>query len=168
MSPKLRPIELADSDAFSELMLELAHETPNTLLTAEEYQAIAASQVNRTRYLIESPRELVLIAETKKKPVGFIALTQGAFQRNAHVAGLMIGVRKDFWRQGIATALLQSAKQWVEERKIQRVEFTVMENNHRALQFYLQQGFRQEGIRTNSIKIDGILLNEISMSWILR
>ena len=166
MSFKLRPIELVDSDTFSELMLELAHETPNTLLTAEEYQAIAASQENRTRYLIESPRELVLIAETKKKLVGFIALTQGAFQRNAHVAGLMIGVRKDFWRQGIATALLHIAWQWVEERKIQRVEFSVMEDNQRALQFYLQQGFQQEGIRRNSIKIDGILLNEISMFWI--
>jgi len=86
------------------------------------------------------------------------------FGKNRHACSLMTGVLRDYWRQGVASALMQRAMSWVEQRGISRVELTVMENNAPAIRFYQRFGFQREGIKRNALIVDGAPVNEICMA----
>ena len=167
MKPEIRGIRHNDAAPFAQLLIQLSRETPFTLLSEAENTALASSQPERTRQLIEAPGQQVLVATDNDTLIGFVALSQGGFEKNRHACSLMTGVLRDHWRQGVASALMQHALDWVEQRGISRVELTVMENNAPALRFYEAFGFQREGIRRNALLVDGAPVNEICMARLL-
>jgi ribosomal protein S18 acetylase RimI-like enzyme len=166
MKPDIRDIEQEDWKAFSDLLIRLSRETPYTLLTESENRALSNTQEERTRQLISDPNQLVVVASHHGSLVGFVAVSRGLFTRNRHAGSLMIGVLPDYQGKGIAAALMQRALSWAESRQITRIELGVMENNDRAIRFYERFGFEKEGIKRNSLMMDGVPVNEISMSRI--
>jgi len=166
VKPEIRDIRQNDATAFAQLLIQLSRETPFTLLSEVENTALASTQPERTRQLIEAPSQQVLVATDNDTLIGFVALSQGVFEKNRHACSLMTGVLRDYWRQGVASALMQRAMSWVEQRGISRVELTVMENNAPAIRFYQRFGFQREGIKRNALIVDGAPVNEICMARI--
>jgi RimJ/RimL family protein N-acetyltransferase len=159
MQPEIRNIRQSDAAAFAQLLIQLSRETPFTLLSEAENTALAQSQPERTRQLIEAPNQQVLVATRSHALIGFVAVSQGVFEKNRHACSLMTGVLRDYWRQGVATALMDLALSWVEQRGITRVELTVMEDNVPAIHFYEKFGFQREGVKRNALIVDGAPVN---------
>jgi RimJ/RimL family protein N-acetyltransferase len=166
VQPEIRELRQNDAADFAQLLIQLSCETPYTLLSEVENRALASTQPERTRQLIEAPGQQVLVAADNAVLIGFVALSQGGFEKNRHACSLMTGVLRDYWRQGVASALLQRALRWVEQRGISRVELTVMENNAPAIRFYRKFGFQREGVKRNALIVDGAAVNEICMARI--
>lgn len=166
--PEVRGLRQSDAAEFAQLLIQLSRETPFTLLSEVENRALASTQPQRTRQLIEAPGQQVLVATVKDTLIGFLALSQGGFEKNRHACSLMTGVLRDYWRQGVASALMQRALRWVEQRGISRVELTVMESNAPAVGFYQKFGFQREGVKRNALVVDGVPVNEICMARIFR
>ena len=166
MTPDIRPITEDDAAAFAALLVQLSRETPYTLLSEAENAALAPSQPGRTRQLIAAPNQQVLVATNKGALIGFVALSQGLFERNRHACSLMTGVLRDYWRQGVASALLERALAWVAQRGITRVELSVMEGNAAAIRLYEKFGFEPEGVKRAALMVDGRAVNEICMARI--
>ena len=164
MTPDIREITEHDAAAFAALLTRLSRETPFTLLSEAENAALAPTQPERTRQLIAAPGQQVLVATDQGALIGFVALSQGAFEKNRHACSLMAGVLRDYWRQGVASALLQRALAWVAQRGITRVELTVMEGNSAAIGLYRKFGFEIEGVRRAALMVDGAAVNEICMA----
>lgn len=102
------------------------------------------------------------------KIVGFVVIDGFNNRRNSHVAKLVIGILDAYRGLGIGSNLMQRAIKFAEESKIiKRVELTVLENNKNALNMYKKFNFKIEGLRENSMFIDGVYLNEYYMSLIL-
>lgn len=161
---QLREITGGDATAFSDLLVNLARESDYTLLTDWEYQAGAESQADRTRHIIESDSQQLILAEVESDLAGFVAVTQGIFQRNTHVGSLMIGVRVVHHGRGIGSELMQSALDWCARRNIERLELTVAENNRGAIALYHKYGFVQEGLKKDAYRVDGVPVNELMMA----
>src|SRR5690606_11414064 len=89
------------------------------------------------------------------------------FQRD-HVARVIIGVLNGYQRQGVGTQLLGHGKQWAARKNIHRLELTVSSQNIPAISFYLKHDFAFEGIRKQSLLIDGQWYNELYMGYILK
>jgi RimJ/RimL family protein N-acetyltransferase len=164
MQPEIRAIRQSDAQAFGRLLIQLSRETPYTLLSETENAALADTQPERTRQLIAAPGQQVLVAVDAKALIGFTALSQGAFERNRHVCSLMTGVLRAHWRQGVGTALMEHALDWVAGRGITRVELTVMERNTGAIRFYENFGFAREGIKRRALLVDGDPADELCMA----
>lgn len=55
---------------------------------------------------------------------------------------------------------------WAEEKKITRLELTVICENEVAKRLYEKSGFEIEGIKRKSVLVDGIYLDEFYMAKI--
>ena len=166
MQPEIRAIRQSDAAAFAQLLIQLSRETPFTLLSEVENRALASTQSERTRQLVEAPNQQLLVATDDAALIGFVALSQGLFEKNRHACSLMTGVLRGYWRQGVATALLRHALRWVGQRGISRVELTVMESNAPAIRFYQKFGFQREGVKRGALIVDGTPVDEICMARI--
>ncbi len=166
LQPEIRELWQSDAADFAELLIQLSRETSFALLSEVENRALASTQPERTRQLIEAPNQQVLVATDNTALIGFVALSQGLFEKNRHACSLMTGVLRDYWRQGVASALLQRALRWAEQRGISRVELTVMESNAPAIRFYQKFGFQREGVKRDALIVDGAPVNEICMARI--
>lgn len=167
MKPEIREIAEQDAAAFAALLIQLSRETSFTLLSEAENAALAPSQPERTRQLIVAPNQQVLVATDNGALIGFVALSQGLFEKNRHACSLMTGVLHDYWRQGVASALLERALAWVAQRGITRIELTVMEGNAAAIRLYEKFGFETEGVKRAALMVNGRAVNEICMARIM-
>jgi RimJ/RimL family protein N-acetyltransferase len=95
---------------------------------------------------------------------GSIVASCGAANRNRHSAYMVTGVVKSHWGKGIASALIQYMELWAKSKSVHRIEFTVIENNSAARSLYKKCGYVEEGLKRDSLKIDGNYVNEIYMS----
>jgi RimJ/RimL family protein N-acetyltransferase len=163
VKPEIRDIRQNDATVFAQLLIQLSRETPFTLLSEVENTALASTQPERTRQLIEAPSQQVLVATDNATLIGFVALSQGVFEKNRHACSLMTGVLRAHWRQGVASGLLERALEWVAQRGISRVELTVMEGNTAAIRLYEKFGFETEGVKRAALMVDGAAVNEICM-----
>ncbi|MBK6617259.1 MAG: GNAT family N-acetyltransferase [Nitrosomonas sp.] len=164
---QIREIRQQDSEQFSALLAQLAEESDYTLLTASEYRAGAATQASRTAQIIQSPSQQIFVSCNLEQLVGFVAISQGIYQRNAHCGSLMIGVSASHQRRGIGRRLMQAALEWASSRDIERIELTVAEANLAAIGLYQQFGFIREGVKLDAYRVDGRAVNEWMMARIV-
>ncbi len=84
--------------------------------------------------------------------------------RFAHNAELGIGVLKEYWGRGVASALMTELLEYARENQyIERVFLTVMAENERAIALYKKFGFEQKGVREKFSKVNGRCLDAIYM-----
>lgn len=57
--------------------------------------------------------------------------------------------------------------QWAKKSQLHRLELTVIEHNEQAVHLYKKMGFEVEGVKRNSLLIDGQYVNELYMAKLL-
>lgn len=82
-----------------------------------------------------------------------------------HRAGIGISVLRDFWGQGIGTALMEAVIDAARENpNLLQIELEFLEGNTRARQLYEKLGFRIVSVHPNAIqRKDGTLCHEYLM-----
>lgn len=161
----VRPIQPDDAEAFLSLSLQLDRETNFMMLEPDERTATVEQQ----RYRIEglSEQEAILVALWERHLVGFAACFGSHPRRKRHSAYLIIGVLQACTGRGVGTTLLREVERWARARNITRLELTVMVHNQIGLALYHKAGFVVEGLRRNSLKVDGVYVHEYSMVKLL-
>lgn len=165
---QVRELEASDALALGELLRALAAETEHVLPSPRESAAAPHAQAARTRAVIDAPNQQILVAEdTAHSLIGFVALSQGLYEKNAHVASVMVGVRRAHWRRGVGRALMDAALGWASGRGIARVELTVAADNAPARALYAGFGFVEEGRKHAALRIDGRFKDELLLARLL-
>ncbi|MBL3591789.1 MAG: GNAT family N-acetyltransferase, partial [gamma proteobacterium endosymbiont of Lamellibrachia anaximandri] len=88
----------------------------------------------------------------------------GKFNRNRHSINIAMGVLGEYQRQGIGRSLLKALINWAKSHHFKRIELSVIENNIKAKALYEAFGFEVEGLKQNSLIINGKLTNEYYMA----
>jgi RimJ/RimL family protein N-acetyltransferase len=79
----------------------------------------------------------------------------------------VVGIRESHTGQGIGTAFFERLDSWARAHGIHRLELTVMVHNQRGVGLYQKMGFEIEGVKKDSLRVDGIYVDEYSMGKIL-
>ena len=117
----------------------------------------------------ENGDDLLLAAVNEKEEiVGYIWAERGKLNRIRHTAYIVTGILRAYRGQGIGTQLFQLLDAWARANEIIRLELTVECTNTGAKHLYEKQGFQVEGIRSKSMKVNGILVDEYYMAKILK
>ena len=164
MLATVRPATEADAPALVELRRKLFAETSFMLWEPAEFTHTAEHERKRIANLTSQSNSLVLVAEQGAQAVGLLSAIGGERNRLRHLAVLALGVAKSHWGQGIATAMVQEAVAWSARVGLVRLELTVHTSNLAALSVYLRCGFQVEGVRRNSLFVDGKYVDEYLMS----
>lgn len=164
-----RNLKTEEAQEFWNLMNQLDYETKYMLYEPGERKEKAnniAALESRIRSTLEGD-DLLLVAEADNKLVGYISADKGFVNRIAHSAYIVVGILKEYSNRGIGTAFFKRLDAWAQEKKITRLELTVVCENEAAKHLYEKSGFEIEGIKRNSVFVDGRYLDEYYMGKIV-
>ena len=161
----IRKITTHDAQAMLALNIKLDAESDFMLFDAGERDPCMLSQAQLIKESISNSYLIWLVAEDDDSSIhGYCAVSAKPQLRVKHVGSLVVGVAKDYWHQGIGFDLVSAA---IEQSKIlgySRLELTVRSDNFRAIALYQKLGFKKEGLRKNSIQINGNYFDEFYMA----
>lgn len=160
-----RNLKVEEAQAFWDLMNQLDYETKYMLYEPGERKEKANNIVALERRIEGSLQgdDLLLVAESDNKLVGYISADRGFVNRIAHSAYIVVGILKEYSNQGIGTEFFKRLDAWAREKKVTRLELTVVCENERAKHLYEKSGFVIEGIKRNSVYVDGRYMDEYYM-----
>ncbi len=130
-----------------------------------------ARSVEEMRAVIERfhalPGHLLLGAWHEGAPVGEAVAAGGGFKRDRHAATIGVGVLAAHSGQGLGRALIGEVETFARHRALRRLELTVMAHNARARALYGRLGYFEEGVKRDSLFVDGAFVDEIMMAKLL-
>ena len=166
----IRSVEPEDAPRMLEYMKKMLGETPFLLRTPEEFIYTPEEEAGILARRKDDPRCLMLAAVQDRQIIACADIcSHGAKSRVMHRGELGISVRKDYWRQGIGSALMDRLISFAVGSGYEQIELTVESRNRRALELYLKYGFMVYGTRPHGMKYpDGSYDNDYLMVRMLR
>ena len=161
----VRSVEPDDAPLMLQYMKIMLGETPFLLRTPEEFDYTPEEEARILAKRRDDPRSLMLLAELDGQIIACADVcSHGAKSRVMHRGELGISVRKDFWRQGIGSALMERLLAFAARNGFEQVELTVESKNRRAIGLYMKYGFMVYGTRPHGMKYpDGSYDNDYLM-----
>jgi RimJ/RimL family protein N-acetyltransferase len=163
----IRNISESDSEAFLRLCLALDQETAFMMLEPGERTTTVEEQRQKIRSVLAQANQTILVVEQDDRLVGFLGAYGGNFQRNRHAAYIVIGILQAYGGQGIGKALFRALEAWADSHGLHRLELTVMCHNERAIRLYQNMGYKIEGIKQDSLWVNGRYADEYYMAKLL-
>lgn len=165
----LRSAEPEDAPLMLKYMKIMLGETPFLLRSPEEFNYTAEDEARVLAGRKDDPRSLMLVAEMDGEIIAAADVcSHGAKSRLWHRGEVGISVRKDFWRQGIGSAMMDRLVAFAREAGYEQLELTVESKNIRAINLYLKNGFVVYGTRPHGMKYaDGTYENDYLMMKML-
>ena len=161
----IRSVEPEDAAIMLQYMKNMLGETPFLLRTPEEFDYTPEEEASVLAGRRDDPRSMMLVAEMNGQIIASADIcSHGTKSRVLHRGELGISVRKDYWRQGIGSALMERLLAFAAQCGYEQIELTVESKNHRALGLYLKYGFMVYGTRPHGMKYpDGSYDNDYLM-----
>ncbi len=159
----IRKIQMQDAKNYLDMLLNLDKETKYMLFEPDE----RPTDVNITKGIIDrsiNGDNLILVATHENSIVGFISIQRGDQRRIRHTAYIVVGIRESFRGKGIGSSLFDKLDSWTRDNNIKRLELSVICSNAVAKHLYEKNGFMIEGIKKNSMIIDGEYVDEFCMA----
>lgn len=153
----------SEAESFWELMNRLDYETKYMLYESGE----RVKNLTRVESVIQAAAEgddFLLAAEENGQLVGYISAQKGGLKRIAHTAYIVVGILRHYRGRGIGTEFFKRLDTWAEEKQVTRLELTVICENEAAKHLYEKSGFVVEGIKRNSVFLDGKYMDEFYMA----
>jgi RimJ/RimL family protein N-acetyltransferase len=163
----LRPVELSDTE-----LIQKWHNDPKIRTRARigELPVTYTKEESDIRVAKDSREEIYFIVMEKStdKPIGFIRLNFiDSVSRNMWLR-FVIGDTKA-WGKNLAHDALSQVLRWLfSEQNIHRVTLETYETNKRAIRFFKNLGFKQEGIVREALYVGGTYYNIIALGLLCR
>ncbi|MGI2329043.1 GNAT family N-acetyltransferase [Planococcus sp. YIM B11945] len=109
----------------------------------------------------------LFVACENDRILGYLMVQNEELQRVAHRAYLVIGVHSESRGKGIGRALFTYVLHWAKNKGLHRLDLTVIAYNHDAVELYKKMGFEVEGVKRDSLLVDGRYVDELYMSKLL-
>ena len=165
---EIRQAKLGDETNLVSLFSLLDQETNFMLMETGERKTTIEKQAEIIKEFTKSNTRVLFVASEGKQIVGFLGGTSGSATRERHTIHIAMGVLASYWGKSIGTELLQAMFTWSTDNHFHRIELTVMEANKRANALYKKSGFEIEGVRKDSLKVDGNYVNEFYMAKLIK
>ncbi|GAB6169610.1 GNAT family N-acetyltransferase [Clostridium carnis] len=159
----IRKVKFEDENKFLNMLLSLDKETEYMMFEPNE----RPNNIDRIHEMIRQCIDgdnLLLVATEDNDIIGFLSAQRGVANRIKHTAYIVVGIRAVFRGMGIGKALFSKLDLWARENGVTRLELTVMCPNTTAKYLYEQSGFEVEGIKKNSMLVDGKYVDEYYMA----
>ena len=166
---EIRHALIEDAVASFSLFRQIVSEDIYFAVSLEEMSRTIATQEALFYRLSNSPNSCIWVACCDEKIVGQLSVMGGSLLRTQHVGVIEMFVHPEFREQGLGSKLLAKCVSWCEENAyLQKLELSVISDNHRAIALYQKTGFIQEGCQQGSyLDIDNQERDKILMGLFL-
>ena len=161
----LRTPRKEDGAAVLEYMLQCNGETEFVLRYPDEFNMTAEQEGDFLENMAQSSYDLSIACFDGNKCIGNAGINFSNRDKLKHRANIGIGILKDYWRQGIATAMLKLLLEVAEHHPdVVCIGLEYIEGNDRARALYEKLGFVETYRKPDAIRWrDGSIHAEIGM-----
>lgn len=162
-----RNVEKSDTESLWNMMNQLDYETKFMMYEPGE----RIKNLDRLQKNVDGAaggNDLMFLALDRNEIIGYISAQIGSVRRTQHSAYIVVGIRKKYRSIGIGTEFFKRLNEWALNKKLVRLELTVLCTNEAALNLYKKSGFEIEGTKRKSMYVDGEYVDEYYMSKIIR
>ena len=164
MDVSIRRVNAADASNMLVYLKQIGSESDNLLFGAEGLPyTVEEESVILDRYAV-SDKAVMLIALDGDMIVGNGVFTGFSRQRIAHRGEIAMSVRKDYWGQGIGSALMERLILFAKQAGCAIISLEVRADNERAIHLYEKFGFQRYGLFSRFFCIDGQYWDAVCMS----
>jgi RimJ/RimL family protein N-acetyltransferase len=167
MMAMIRQALRSDTEDLAALIGQVERESPYMLYGAGEREISAEKQAQMIEILTKKSNSEILVSVEDNKLVGYLFAIGGNAIKNKHCAYIVIGISAENRGRGIGTRLFEGLEKWALNSGIHRLELTVITENIAGIKLYEKAGFKIEGIKQDSLFMDGRFVDEYYMSKIL-
>ncbi|MCM3638114.1 GNAT family N-acetyltransferase [Sporosarcina luteola] len=161
-----RQVQCTDASQLVQLIEEVER-TSDTMLYEARERNLSGEQLRERIESFGTDASTIIVAELKGSLVGYLMVIAGTAKRNKHSAYIVIGISEKYRGQGVGKALFTSLDKWAIENKLHRLELTVMTTNTAAIVLYEKSGFSKEGVKKDSLFVNGKYVDEYYMAKLL-
>lgn len=163
---EVRKVKITDAERLVELIGEVEKTSDHMLFEANE-RKISVEQFRKRIKSFGQDASIILVAEEQDDLVGYLMVLAGNSNRTKHSAYLVIGISEKYRGQGIGSQLFKQLDRWAIEYPIHRLELTVMVGNFAGIALYKKNGFEIEGVKKDSLKVNGEYVDEYYMAKLI-
>lgn len=164
---KVREMTVLDTDKFTSLTKEIENTSEYMLWEPGERTIDSVEQRKRIENIVHDKNSTIFVAEENDELVGFLMAIGGSANRAKYTVYLVVGILKEYRGMGVGTSLFNALEQWAIKNTIHRLELTVVVRNQAGVSLYEKMGFEVEGLKRDSLFIDGEFVDEYYMAKIL-
>jgi len=159
----LRTPKWEDLDDFMEYINSLVEEGADIIRDQKVTRDQEADWLGRKLALLEKGEEFYLVAEVKGKVIALSEL-QRKKGCSSHVAGIAIGISKNYRNIGIGTEILKTLISQAKTMGLKMLNIEAFSTNKRAIHVYEKVGFKKTGSRPKLFYRNGKYMDEILMT----
>ena len=160
----LRSPEPEDAAADLRCLQAVYGETEFLLNSPEDVNPDEARHAAALEDVRDDPYAVLLLCVSQGEIVGRLHGFVKPRRKVCHRYHLGMAVRRDWWGQGLATAMLRTAARVARELGCTQLELEVMAHNSRAIRLYEREGYRIAMVHPDAIRFpDGRMQDEYLM-----
>lgn len=163
----IREVTTSDAENLLYLIQDVEASSKYMLLEPGERNVTREQHMNMVENIVKSDNSTILVAENNQELIGYVMTIGGRTKRNKHSAYIVIGIVDKYRGNGIGTKLFEEITNWAADHGIYRLELTVVTENEAGVALYKKIGFEIEGVKRNSLLIDGQFVDEYYMSKLI-
>lgn len=153
---------------FARFLTQVYRETNFILnLQKEEFRPELLAPILQESLL--SPHWVYLAAFYKEKIVGAIhvKVSLPEHPHYAHTAQMTGMSLKEFWGAGLAPKMVEMSENYMQKKGVHRIECFVQQRNSRMARLLEKLDYQLEGVKRQSLLVNGEFLNEVIFAKIL-
>ncbi len=163
----LREIELKDARPMLVFLDHVASESDNLTFGPGEFTPTVEEEESFIQSHSNSENCYALVAVLNGRIIGNLSFQGGGRNRIAHCGEFGVSVLKEFWGNGIASALIENMLEWSKTSPITKINLRVKEDNTNAIDLYKKFGFEIECVLKRDFKINNLYCNSVMMGKII-
>jgi ribosomal protein S18 acetylase RimI-like enzyme len=160
---QIRIAEPDDAPAIVEFLNVLYLETEYMLFEDGEFTVTSEQQRKQIETRTKEGTGVIFLCLREAKIVGILFGMRSNLKRICHTLYLVLGVLREYHRQGIGCRLMTEVIAWAESREIRRMELNVDVRNTGAIELYEKMGFQVEGLRRRARRFGDVFVDEHTM-----
>lgn len=149
----LRNAKIDDAENMIKYLQITTSETPYLTREPDEVILSIEQEQNFIQKIMDSDRDLMLVAFIDGKQIGNCSLMgSGPYRRYRHRCHLAIALYQEYCGRGIGTIMLKTILQTAKEVGYEQAELEVIADNKSAVALYENLGFERYGYFPNYMK----------------
>ena len=151
----LRNAEINDAEDLIKYLKITTSETPYLIREPDEVTLSLEQEQNFIQRVMDSDRELMLVAVIDGKHIGNCSLMGiGGYRRYQHRCSVAIALYQEYCGRGIGKIMLQTVLEIAKEIGYEQVELEVIADNKNAIALYENLGFEKYGHVPDNMKYE--------------
>jgi RimJ/RimL family protein N-acetyltransferase len=160
----LRKPEIEDAKSMIEYLNVVGGESENLLFGKDEFRLTIEQEMEHIKSISNSTCTLMILGIINNNIVSIAQISSPNRKRIAHNGEVSISVKKDYWKMGIGSAVMEELIRFAKENNIiKNINLGVKASNTNGIKLYEKFGFKKVGVHKDFFNVNDNFDDEILM-----